>query len=186
MTIEELQQSVVFAARFDFFAQTFELDGSAHVGSAIAERPDFKLWKPRRDPEQIVRLCSAVLPLDWSDQRKKEYALTKAWCGMASLSWIKQAGLAPGVFWKDGLGFCEVQRMPHVVVPEPGDVAYFDKPFQHHAIVELVNVDPVTRHALTFNSYDGNQPAILHHVGRPLSSATAFYSLRNFIAKALQ
>lgn len=55
----------------------------------------------------------------------------KAWCGVFALWCLGQAGLCPWK-WIDGKGF--LYRLPKVDLPEPGDIAYFDR-MQHHAIV---------------------------------------------------
>jgi hypothetical protein len=71
------------------------------------------------------------------------------WCGGFTLWTLHQAGLAQSIEWKTGLGYC--YRLPMTMAPRPGDIAYFDKPYQHHAIVVSVNGD-------TLHTVDGNQP----------------------------
>ncbi len=101
-----------------------------------------------------------------------------SWCGGFALWALKQAGLAADLVWHIGRGFAEVYRLPKVKVPEPGDIAYYDQPFQHHAVVDRVEGDTVF-------TIDGNQSpgeSVLPRE-RNLKAATAYYSIQPLLDK---
>lgn len=70
------------------------------------------------------------------------------WCGAFVLWVLREAGVTDRT-WKLGSGFLlsgqggSQKNFPLTKTPQPGDVAYFDQPFQHHAIVERVEGDRV-------------------------------------------
>lgn len=68
------------------------------------------------------------------------------WCGAFVLWVLREAGVTDRT-WKLGQGFLLTnqghENFPIIRNPQPGDVAYFDQPFQHHAIVERVEGDKV-------------------------------------------
>lgn len=61
-----------------------------------------------------------------------------AWCGVFALWCLHQLELCDWS-WIIGKGF--LYRLPRTLTPKPGDVAYFDKPYQHHALVQRVEGD---------------------------------------------
>lgn len=101
------------------------------------------------------------------------------WCGLFCLWGLHEAGLALSVFWRLGGGFCEEQHLHRVKLPEPGDIAYYNHPFQHHAVV--ISVD---EEAGTFTSCDGNQAndTVVLRTHIPLTKPTCFYSIAKFLA----
>lgn len=102
---------------------------------------------------------------------------TGHWCGAFTLWCLHQAKLAPAVRWIIGRGFCEVQGLPKTRNPLPGDIAYTDKPYQHHAIVESWD-------GTTLVTIDGNQPDVRRR-SRPMPAAgMVFYSIDKFLAAA--
>lgn len=56
--------------------------------------------------------------------------MSRAWCGVFYLWCLRQAGL---VTWHWPVLFS--QKLHVVSEPSPGDLAYFDQPYQHHAAV---------------------------------------------------
>jgi hypothetical protein len=102
------------------------------------------------------------------------------WCGLFALAMLHDAGIAQNVHWRIGGGFCEEQRLRRVKLPEPGDVVYYDKPFQHHALVHSVDTE-----AGTFSSVDGNQAGdtVTLRTKIPLSKPTCFYSIESLLPK---
>jgi|ERR1039457_6711623 hypothetical protein len=61
-----------------------------------------------------------------------------AWCGVFALWCLRTAGLTDW-HWVSGVGFLlnhGADGLNHITLPEPGDVAYFDKPYAHHALVQ--------------------------------------------------
>lgn len=63
---------------------------------------------------------------------KKHYS----WCGIFCLYCMRKLELVDWM-WVSGKGF--LFRLHITARPQPGDIAYFDKPFQHHAMVQEVN-----------------------------------------------
>ncbi len=100
------------------------------------------------------------------------------WCGLFALWGLHESGIALGVKWKLGGGFCEEQRLARVKLPEPGDIVYYDRPFQHHAVVVAVDTETGT-----FSSCDGNQAAdsVTLRTKIPLSKPTCFYSISKLL-----
>jgi hypothetical protein len=104
------------------------------------------------------------------------------WCGALALWCLHQAGLGLELRWLFGpphFGF--LWNLERTSSPKPGDIAYLDKPFEHHAIVVEVSGDVV-------HTIDGNQgphaPIMTHEA--PLSHWTAFFSIESLIAEALK
>jgi hypothetical protein len=131
--------------------------------------------------QRIVRAAEGELgpgdpPKYWRSCKVAGPPFPKHWCGGFALWAIHQAEVALDVAWKIGLGFCEVQRLPRTTKPKPGDVAYKDKPFQHHAVVERADGDTVT-------TIDGNQPHCARRQ-KKLSAWTCFYSIEPLLTKA--
>jgi hypothetical protein len=87
----------------------------------------------------------------------------KHWCGGFALWVLRTAGLAPDVPWGIGRGFC--YRLPITNHPQIGDIAYFDQPYQHHAVV----VEVSDRGLVTV---DGNQSGetVAERVGKSRSA----------------
>ncbi|HEX6826586.1 MAG TPA: CHAP domain-containing protein [Nitrospiraceae bacterium] len=111
----------------------------------------------------------------WSLVQPGLVGTKSAWCGGFALWALKQAGLAPNTPWQIGKGFTEINGLPRTKNPLPGDIAYFDQPYQHHAIV-------TSNDGLNVNTIDGNQAGNTVAVKtRPLSAATAYYSIQPFI-----
>lgn len=99
------------------------------------------------------------------------------WCGAFAL-WALRRALGIDWRWVPGRGFIYVDneglplarpRLPIVSRPQAGDVAYYDQPYQHHAIVAEVQGDRVLLVA-------GNTPNVSEYT-EPLSKATAYYSI---------
>lgn len=101
-----------------------------------------------------------------------------AWCGGFALWCLHEAGLGKDVLWRIGAGFLlqPPHPLPRVKVPEPGDIGYLDKPFQHHFVVESVDG------ALVF-SVDGNQPDVRRKT-RSFSPGLVFFSIEPLLALA--
>lgn len=97
-----------------------------------------------------------------------------AWCGGFALWALKQAGLTEAN-WEIGKGFAS-RLLNTTKTPQPGDIAYYDQPFQHHAIVEKVDGNNV--YTIDGNQSPGEQ--VLERV-RPLNAATAYYSIESLI-----
>jgi len=96
------------------------------------------------------------------------------WCGLFCLAMLHDAGIATNVFWRQGGGFCEEQKLGKTNAPQPGDIAYYDKPYHHHAMVIAVDLE-----AGTYDTVDGNQlgDTVAIHRGIKLTKPTFFYSI---------
>lgn len=110
--------------------------------------------------------------------------ITKAWCGAFALDCLHGAGVALDVMWIFGKGF--LGRLPITKDPQPGDIAYYDKPYQHHAIVE--SVDGGTLHTIDGNQGHGFDPltgkagTTCRRVHRPVSHGV-YYSIAPWLPK---
>jgi hypothetical protein len=107
----------------------------------------------------------------WSEGLRKF-----AWCGVFALWCLRNAGLTSR-HWISGLGFIWVDSagkrskspyLPTTSTPAAGDIAYFDKPYQHYAIVE--EVDGTTIHLIA-----GNTPNVSRST--TTRSKAVFYSI---------
>lgn len=114
----------------------------------------------------------------------KGHAHDVAWCGGFALACLHQAFLTKKP-WIIGKGFLLTSpALSTTDDPQPGDIAYFNRPVQHHAIVRQVK-DGV------LHTIDGNQgvsPAelvMLRERPRSMRGVT-FYSIRTLILAALE
>jgi hypothetical protein len=140
-------------------------------------------------PARVAEYWDQILEKPWYGPHPPH------WCGALCLWGLQQVGLALGVKWKiptktnPESGFLLVQhdagRLPVVispVTPEPGDIAYFNEPYRHHAIV--VEVRRGEKGAPThYVTVDGNQPDCRETV-RTWRKGVVFYSIDPFIRYA--
>lgn len=101
------------------------------------------------------------------------------WCGIFVLRNLKQAGMAKGVMWVQGLGFISPLGLPRIAAPLPGDVVVVPSPFQHQAMV--VSYEPSTG---MVTSIDGNQPGIAPRVRFVKNGNIEFYSIQPLVDAA--
>ena len=101
---------------------------------------------------------------------------TRAWCGVFDLWCLRQAGLT-NWHWEAGKGFAS--RLHQTSEPQPGDVVYFDKPYQHHAL--LVKVDGDLLHLIQGN-YGAPGRVALSIVSRR-QKRPLFYSIAQLLPK---
>jgi hypothetical protein len=99
------------------------------------------------------------------------------WCG-AFVLWVLRSVLAVPWKWVVGKGFLwvdddgrplSVPRLPIVSRPAIGDIAFFEEPYGHYALVEEVDGNDVKLIA-------GNTPDVDRSTVK-LSSATSYYSI---------
>jgi hypothetical protein len=103
-----------------------------------------------------------------------------AWCGGFALSCLHEAGLTTKP-WKPSHGFLLTEpKFPTTKSPLPGDIAYFDKPLQHHAIVREVTQTEI----LTVDGNQGVAPQELVKLcKRPKNgSSVVFFSIAPLVA----
>jgi hypothetical protein len=100
------------------------------------------------------------------------------WCGIFCLHVLQEAGLALDWRWIYGRGF--LFRLPRIATPLPGDIAYFNAPHQHHALVK-------ENAGGAFVTVDGNQHSeLVSERARNFSKDIAFYSIKSLIVPLLQ
>lgn len=101
-----------------------------------------------------------------------------AWCGVFAL-WVLRMVALTSRKWVTGKGFLYVNDagastskpyLPIVKVPAIGDIAYFDKPYQHYALVEEVDGDTV--HLIA-----GNTPNVGRQQTTISSGKAVFFSV---------
>ena len=104
------------------------------------------------------------------------------WCGMFALWALHQAGLLPDVFWEIGTGFAS-QHLRQIVSSKlgPGDVVYWDQPYQHHAVVEWVDH---ARGLMSTINGNGSGGAVTRVV-RPIAGADGYYSISRLVGEVV-
>jgi hypothetical protein len=95
-----------------------------------------------------------------------------AWCGLFVLTILRRAQVTDWL-WRVGLGF--LYRLPTTKNPQPGDLVYFHKPYQHHAMVEEVKDDGIWIIA-------GNTPNVSRSFIEK-NKPTAFYSIEPLLVE---
>lgn len=95
-----------------------------------------------------------------------------AWCGGFALWVLHEAGLTTRQ-WEIGKGF--LYKLPRTTSPLPGDLAYYDQPLQHHAIVEFVDTGG------NVHTIDGNQTGETVARRTRQKSAGVYYSIQPMI-----
>jgi hypothetical protein len=144
------------------------------VDSALAECERVSALSPA----EVATFLKFGVPVYWADVLHQSLAASHPpqWCGAFALWNLHKAGLGLELRWMFGpphFGFLWNLRelAPHQI-PEPGDIAYLDKPYQHHAVVVCVEGD-------TVHTVDGNQGALqpIQKHEHPLGRWTAFFSI---------
>ena len=129
-------------------------------------------------PADVQSFLKFGVPVYWADVLRQGLLAPHPpqWCGALALWNLHKAGLGLELRWLFGpphYGFLWNLRQlqPHQR-PEPGDVAYLDKPFQHHGIVLCVEDDVV-------HTVNGNQGPTkpIQKSEKPLNHWTAFFSI---------
>lgn len=95
------------------------------------------------------------------------------WCGAFVLACFHAASVALDVKWRLGIGFIYSEHLPQTKDPQPGDVGYYDKPYQHHDLVVSLENGILT-------TVDANAPGVKKSV-RPVPSGAVFYSIDKFL-----
>lgn len=115
----------------------------------------------------------------WLDAYGSVPSTKLAWCGVFALWVLRMVGLTARK-WVSGKGFIFVDDaghtaakpyLPIVKSPAMGDIAYFDKPLQHYALVEEVDGDTV--HLIA-----GNTPNVGRQKTTLSSGKAVFFSVQ--------
>lgn len=99
-----------------------------------------------RECERVARLPERVSPAVYWDVAAPGVKLSaaelkeKSWCGGYALCSVKSAGFGFKTRW-DFNGRGMGSSIYPTTDPEPADIAYFDKPNQHYAVIEAVSAD---------------------------------------------
>lgn len=136
----------------------------------------------QQDP---TKYWAEVLPETWRGPYPKH------WCGALAL-WCLRVGLGCGLVWDvalrdhDPSGFLHhLRRLPANVIPELGDIAYRDAPYQHHAVVVAAGAGADDKpYVITMNGNSGTPPEVAESYDSP-SSWTCFYSIQSLVDDAL-
>jgi hypothetical protein len=115
----------------------------------------FHVAAPDVWPDNIIETAGAQMP---------------SWCGIFSVWAHKKAGKDVGN-WQMGKGVSANNSLTVTDSPQPGDIGYIDKPYQHHCIIERVDGD-------TIHSIDGNSglfSEVIRNI-RPRSTYTGFFT----------
>lgn len=100
----------------------------------------------------------------------------RSWCGAFAM-WCINEGAGLQLTWaSSGRGFIFTPAdITHD--PQPGDVAYFAQPFQHHAVVEQIS-------GLTLFTIDGNQAGGKVAARTRRTKDAVYYSIERFLSHA--
>jgi hypothetical protein len=131
------------------------------VSAEIGKRDDHKYW-------------TEVLGPSWRGPHPTQ------WCGAFTL-WALRYVLRCPWLWEVGRGY--LFRLRPTDTPEPGDICYRDKPYQHHAMVVAYN--PETHVVMTIDGNSGNPPGIVSRNIRDLGWWTTVYSIKPLVQAAL-
>jgi hypothetical protein len=127
---------------------------------------------------EVCEYWRRVLDPSMPDSVVKNFAKAASWCGGFYLWCLHEAGVTRDLYWKVGLGFVATAHLPRTDDPKPGDLAYFDQPFQHHAVVSSL-IDG------TLTTIDGNAPDV-RIKSRPMPKNAVFYSIETLLKKAME
>jgi hypothetical protein len=135
-------------------------------------------------PADVKSFLEFGVPVYWADVLHQGLLAPHPpqWCGALALWCLHKADLGLELRWLFGpphYGF--LWNLPILAPhqhPEPGDIAYQDAPFQHHAVVICVEGDQVH----TVDGNQGHDQPIQKHV-RALSHWTAFFSIERLLSE---
>lgn len=127
-----------------------------------------------------AKYWQAILPKSWRGPYPRH------WCGAMAL-WALHVELGCDWLWAFGppnYGF--LFRLPRAAKPDLGDVAYRDKPYQHHAVVTACDIELNGRaFVITQDGNQGPSPGVCTEQWGPVDKWTAFYSIEPLIQAAL-
>lgn len=150
------RESVIAAARSQLGkVRAKENDGSGKRVGAKYLLEYFHKAAPGVWPDSIIETAGAQMP---------------SWCGIFSVWAHKQGGKDIGE-WQMGRGVSAFGTLTPTTSPQPGDIGYIHKPYQHHCIV--VKVEGGSVHSIDGNS--GTFSEVIENT-RPLSEFTGFFT----------
>ncbi|HEY3496151.1 MAG TPA: hypothetical protein VGK73_15740 [Polyangiaceae bacterium] len=157
----------------------------------LAKRAEFvaaleaEIGPQQKGSQQVFDYWRSALGPEWSGEDVWEYSRKKSWCGGFFLWGLHHVGVATDVYWLDGRGFVEPTKMPATRAPKPGDLAYFNQPYQHYACVVSTDLGKLV-------TIDGNQLKGVTKNTKPLPTwgmekkgQCVFYSVQPLLLKAL-
>jgi hypothetical protein len=117
----------------------------------------------KTDSQEYFREAMGFIPVNYK---------SISWCGLFTLTILRRAQVTDWT-WRVGLGF--LFRLPTTKDPQPGDLVYFDKPYQHHALCEEIKDDGIWIIA-------GNCPNVARSFIEK-NKPTAYYSIEPLLQK---
>jgi hypothetical protein len=148
-----------------------ELDlGTVHA-KAAGEKEGGKTT--RKGYDRLLEYFHTAAPGVWQDSVVK-YLVSglPSWCGIFATYCLKTGGaLDESAHWRMGQGISSLLKTTQH--PQPGDVAYLDQPYQHHAVVVGVSADGNTVDTIDGNS--GGDSTITSN-SHPKSHWSAFFT----------
>lgn len=152
---------------------------AAAVGAILpvpGDRPDVaRIARAELGSDDWPKYAADALGVETVSQRPE-------WCGMFALWCLHRAGLALDWHWKIGYPYGFLYRLPQLArgqLPQPGDMAYFDRPYQHHAVVEWVDAERGLVSTINGNGGGGRVTRVV----RPIGDADAYYSIAPLLAE---
>lgn len=135
---------------------------------ALAECNRVAMLPERVDPQVYWDKAAPGIKLTPAELKEK------AWCAGFCLWSVKEAGFGALARWDfngGGMGRDIVQTQQ----PRPGDIAYFQKPLQHYALIEALSEDMVW----LINGNSGGKGIARNVVKR--SSVSGFFSIERML-----
>ena len=121
--------------------------------------------------ERLLEYFHLAAPGVWDDSIIETHgAAMPSWCGIFSVWAHKKAGRDIGN-WQMGKGVSAFGTLTTTDSPQPGDIGYIDKPYQHHCIVHRIDGDTI--HTIDGNS--GLQSEVVEN-SRPRSKFSGFFT----------
>jgi hypothetical protein len=139
--------AIASKARAEFVAQATRVHAKVPGGKDLATGRNLRAGHDRLLEYFVLTSPDPKKPGStyWGDDAVRilwklgELAPMPHWCGIFALWVVKSTGLQVGT-WKMGHGINAVAGFKQVFTPQPGDIVVKAQPFQHHAVVEKVEI----------------------------------------------
>jgi hypothetical protein len=130
--------------------------------------------------KDATKYWADVLSLTWRGPYPSQ------WCG-AFVLWCLRTSLGCGLQWEVSSGFLHhLPQLRRGAMPELGDIAYLDNPYQHHAVVVAAGLssDGVP-YVITMDGNSGSPPGeVIEHWSHQ-SCWTCFFSIDRLVDDCL-